>query len=110
MSKRDCEAVHARLLIVDLCTPIHPIPIVTQLALWKSRTLYDPVYTLISPPLLTSELEQYVIQKSKDLICKMHAYATHLMDSYAEEYFLDETNQSWGVNIRYRISTHVWLI
>jgi hypothetical protein len=48
------------------------------------------------------QIQDHVIQKSKDLIFKMHAYATNLMDNYGEQYYLDETNEELGVNIRYR--------
>jgi hypothetical protein len=49
------------------------------------------------------QIHNHVIQKAKDVIMKMHAHATHLMDSYSEQYLLDETYDEWGVYIRYRI-------
>jgi Ni,Fe-hydrogenase III large subunit len=39
MSKQGYQAIHARLLIVDLFTSIQLIPIVTQLSLWESLIL-----------------------------------------------------------------------
>jgi hypothetical protein len=59
----------------------------------------------VSPPPRSVQIHNHAIQKAKDVIVKMHAHATHLMDSYSEQYLLDETYDEWGVNIRYRIST-----
>lgn len=55
-----------------------------------------------SPPPDNAKIHEYVIAKGKDVIAKMHGYASYLMSTYGEQYVFDEINDEMGVNIRFR--------
>ena len=57
---------------------------------------------LISAAHLPLHLQDHVIERGKRLVGKMHSYATHLMDTYGEQYILLERDEELGINIRIR--------
>ena len=101
---QNLKAVHARLLILDIPSLSYPVPVVTQLSLLTSPDQYFLANSKLMCSLLPLDIQAQIIDKARQLVGKVHSYATHLMSVSGQSYTHTEINEQLALQIQIRIS------